>query len=362
MRWLFVIARNSSFTYKGRAVDVKQVGAELGVRYVLEGSVRKAAQRVRITAQLIDASTGAHVWAERFDGALDDIFGLQDQVTTSVLGALGPNLERAEIERAKRKPTESLDAYDYYLRGTACAHQGTRESMAEALQLLRRAIEIDPDYAAPHGLAAFCHLIRQFNGWSVNRAEDVAEVKRLAWRAAEPGKDDAVALSFGGLALGYFAGDLENGAAMIDRALVLNPNLAFAWYASGLVKSLLGDEPAAAIEHISRAIRLNPLDPFIYTIEAAMALAHFFHGTYDDASSWAAKALRENPRNPGALRIAAASNALAGRLEEARTALTRALELDPGMRISNLDARVGGFRPAAAAKYADALRKAGLAE
>jgi len=148
---------------------------------------------------------------------------------------------------------------------------------------------------------------------------------------------------------------------MIDR-VVLNPNLAFAWYASGLVKSLLGDEPAVAIEHISQAIRLNPLDPFVYTIEAAMALAHFFNGTYDESSSWALKALRNNPRNPGALRISAASNALAGRPEEARTALARALELDPGMRISNLDARVRGFRPAAAAKYADALRRAGLSE
>jgi TolB-like protein len=360
MRWLFVIARNSSFTYKGRNVDVKEVGQQLGVRYVLEGSVRKAANRVRITTQLIDASTGAHVWADRLDGTLDDIFDLQDKVTTSVLAELGPNLERAEIERAQRKPTESLDAYDYYLRGTACAHQGTRDSVTEALRLLGRAIEIDPDFAAPHGLAAFCYLIRQFNGWSTNRERDVAEVKQLAWRAAEVGKGDAVALSFGGLALGYFAGDLENGSALIDRALVLNPNLAFAWYASGLVKSLLGDEPEVAIEQISRAIQLNPLDPFIYTIQTAMALAHFFNGTYDEAASWAAKALRENPRNPGALRCAAASNALAGRPRDAREALTRALELDPDMRVSNLGDRIGGFRRLAAIKYADALRKAGL--
>jgi tetratricopeptide (TPR) repeat protein len=360
MRWLFVIARNSSFTYKGRAADVKEIGRELGVRYVLEGSVRKAAQRVRITTELIDATAGANVWAERFEGALDDIFDLQDQVTASVLGELGPNLQRAEIERAKRKPTESLDAYDYYLRGLACAHQATRDGLTEALRLLKRAIEIDPDFAAPHGLAAFCYIIRQFNGWTSDRAQDVAEVKRLAWRAAEVGKDDSVALSFGGLALGYFAGDLDNGAALIARALVLNPNLAFAWYASGLVRSLRGDEPKLAIEEISKAIRLNPLDPFMYTIQAAMALAHFFDGAYDEASSWAAKALSQNPRNPGALRISAASNALAGRFEEARASLARALEFDPGLRISNLDNRIGGFRPAAAAKYSDALRKAGL--
>lgn len=360
MRWLFVIARHSSFTYKGRTIDVKEVGRELGVGYVLEGSVRKAGQRVRITTQLIDASTAGHVWADRFDGALDDIFELQDQVTSGVLAALGPNLERAEIERARRKPTESLDAYDYYLRGLAASHRGTPEGVTEASRLLSRAIEIDPDFAAPYGWAAICLMIRQFNGWTRDRAQDMAEVRRLAWRAAEVGKDDANALAASGLALGYFAGDLENGAAHIDRALMLNPNFAFAWYASGVVKSMRGEEPKIAIEHIARAMRLNPLAPFMYTVESAMALAHFFDGAYDEASSWAAKSLRTNPRNLGALRIAAASNALAGRLAEAQEALKRALELDPEMRASNLAGRIGAYRPAVAQRFADALRKAGL--
>ena len=204
IRWLFVIARNSSFTYKGRAVDVKQVGRELGVRYVLEGSVRKAANRVRITGQLIDATTGAHLWAERFEGTLDDIFELQDQIAASVVGAIAPQLERAEIERAKRKPTESLDAYDYYLRGMANFHQGTREAIDEALPLFHKAIELDPDFASAYGMAAWCHFWRKLNGWMTDRAQEIAEGARLARRAVELGKDDAVALTRGGHALAPF--------------------------------------------------------------------------------------------------------------------------------------------------------------
>ncbi|MCI0429248.1 MAG: winged helix-turn-helix domain-containing protein, partial [Rhodospirillales bacterium] len=229
IRWLFVIARNSSFTYKGRAVDVKQVGRELGVGYVLEGSVRKAANRVRITGQLIDATTGAHLWAERFEGTLDDIFELQDQVATSVAGAIAPQLERAEIERAKRKPTESLDAYDYYLRGMANLHQGTREAIDAALPLFHAAIQLDPAFASAYGMAAWCHFWRKVNGWMTDRSQEVAEGARLARRAVELGRDDAVALTRGGHALAHLVGDLDGGIAFLDRALLLNPNLAAAW-------------------------------------------------------------------------------------------------------------------------------------
>jgi adenylate cyclase len=236
---LFVIARNTSFTYKGRAVDVKQVGRELGVRYVLEGSVRKAANKVRITAQLIDTAVGTHLWAHRFDGALEDIFALQDQVTASVVGAIAPKLEQAEIERAKRKPTESLDAYDYYLRGMASLYRWTEEGINDALRLFYRAIEIDPEFASAHGMAAWCYSFRKTNGWTIDRAQETAEVVRLAARAAETGKDDAVALSFAGFALGYVAGDAEAGAALVDRALVLNPNLAGAWTSSGSLRFCL---------------------------------------------------------------------------------------------------------------------------
>ena len=179
-RQLFVIARNSSFVYKGRAVDVKQVSRDLGVRYVLEGSVRKAANRIRITAQLIDASTGTHLWAERFDGGLEDIFDLQDQVTARVVGEIAPKLEQAEIERAKRKPTESLDAYNYFLRGMASVNQWTRAANDEALRLFYKAIELDPEFASAYGMAAWCYIWRKLNGWVVDRAQETSEGARLA--------------------------------------------------------------------------------------------------------------------------------------------------------------------------------------
>jgi TolB-like protein len=235
MRWLFVIARNSSFTYKGRTVDVKQVGRELGVRYALEGSVRKSANRVRITGQLIDAATGVHLSAERFDGDLEDIFDLQDRITASVVGAIAPKLEKAEIERARRKPTESLDAYDYFLRAMAKFYQWSRGSNDEAMQLFYKAIEIDCEFATAHAMAAWCYAWRKINGWMTDPAQEIAEGARLAWRAVELGKDDAVALARAGHALALLIGDLDSGAAYIDRALVLDPNLACGWYASGSI-------------------------------------------------------------------------------------------------------------------------------
>ena len=235
---LFVIARNSSFTYKGRAVDVKQVGRELGVRYVLEGSVRKAANRVRITGQLVDTATGAHLWADRFDGGLGDIFDLQDQVTESVVGAIAPAVEKAEIERAKRKPTESLDAYALYLRGLARFYQfANRQANDEALRLFNSAIELDPDFASAYGRAAACYVFAKSNGWISVTPNEIAEVTRLAQRAVELGKDDAIALAASGWALAYVVRDLEAGAGLIDRALVLNSNLAEAWFYGGWVKN-----------------------------------------------------------------------------------------------------------------------------
>ena len=294
IHWLFVIARNSSFTYKGRAVDVKQVGREFGVRYVLEGSVRKAANRVRITGQLIDATTGMHLWADHFEGSLDDIFELQDQVAERVVGAIMPTLERAEIERAKRKPTESLDAYDYYLRGMASFHQGTREPVSEALRMFTKAIELDPDFASAYAMAAWCYFWRKLNGWMDDRTQEVAEGTRLARRAVELGKDDAVALARSGTALHHFVGDLDGSIALLDRALVLNPNLASAWFLGGFLR-VWGGESDGAIEHFARAMRLSPLDPEMYRMQAGMALAHLFAGRFDTASSWAEKSFRDLP-------------------------------------------------------------------
>ena len=365
-RWLFVIARNSSFTYKGRAVDVKQVGRELGVRYVLEGGVRKSADRVRITAQLIDASTGAHLWADRFDGSLEGIFELQDQVTASVVGAIAPRLAQAEVERAKHKPTESLDAYDYFLRGIASLHSWTKESNDEALRLFNKAIELDPDFASAFGMASWCYARRKGSCWMIDRVQETAETARLARRAAELGWDDAVALAWAGFALAYVVHDVEVGAALIDRALQLNPNLAEAWHFSGWAKIYLG-EPEVAIEHLAHAMRLSPLDPIIFVVQMAVAFAHFFAGRYNDASSWAEKALaassprlQEKPGYYPALLIAAASNALAGRLEEARSALARSRQLNPAAHISNLKNQVPLRRSEDLARYAEGLRKAGL--
>jgi adenylate cyclase len=367
-RWLLVIARNSSFTYKGRAVDVKQVGRELGVRYVLEGGVRKAADRVRITAQLIDASNGAHLWADRFDGPLEDIFELQDQVTASVVGAIAPRLEQAEVERAKRKPTESLDAYDYYLRGIASLHSWTKESNDEALRLFTKAIELDPDFASAYGMAAWCYVRRKGSRWIIDRVQETAETARLARRAAELGWDDAVALAWGGFALAYVVHDVEVGAALIDRALQLNPNLAEAWHFSGWVRIYLG-EPEVAIEHLTHAMRLSPLDPLTFVAQMAIAFGYFFAGRYDDASTWAEKALatsppalRERPVYHPALLIAAASNSLAGRLEEASNAITRLRQLNPTPHIANLKNQIPLRRPEDLARYAEGLRKAGLTD
>jgi TolB-like protein len=360
-RHLFVIARNSSFSYKGRSIDVKQIGRELGVRYVLEGSVRKSGNRVRITGQLVDAATGAHLWADRFDGALEDIFDLQDQVTASVVGEIAPKLEQAEIERAKRKPTESLDAYDYFLRGLAAVHQWTREANNEALSHFYRAIELDPKFAPAYGVAARCYSARKAAGWVTDCDHEIAEAKRLARKAVELGRDDAVALCTAGLALGYVVGELDDAAAFTDRALVLNPNLAWAWHFSGILKALLG-EPEVAIEHIARAIRLSPHDPQIFGMHTATACAHFFAGRYAEALSFAQMAVREQPNYIIGTCMAAASSALLGRLAETQKAMAHLRKIDPALRISNLTELIPIRRAEDIAKWAEGMRKAGLPE
>jgi adenylate cyclase len=362
-RQLFVIARNSSFTYKGRAVDVKQVGRELGVRYVLEGSVRKAANRVRITGQLVDTSTGAHLWADRFDGGLGDIFDLQDQVTESVVGAIAPAVEKAEIERAKRKPTESLDAYTLYLRGLAGFYQfANRQAIDEALRLFNSAIELDPDFASAYGRAASCYAVAKINGWISGTPNEIAKVTRLAQRAVELGKDDAIALAASGYALAYVVRDLGVGPALIDRSLVRNSNSAEAWFYGGWVKTWLG-EPELAIERFARAMRLSPVDPLTMRMRSGTAYAHFLAGRYDQAASWAAMALQDNPDFQPGLRIDAASNAMAGRPEQAHKAMTRLRQLYPALRVSTLKDVQGPYRRAEdLLLMEEGLRQAGLPE
>jgi TolB-like protein len=360
-RQLFVIARNSSFTYKGKPVDVKQVGRELGVRYVLEGSVRKAANRVRITGQLIDAATGAHLWADRFDGALEDIFDLQDQIAASVVGAIAPKLEQAEIERATHKPTESLDAYDLYLRGLANVHQATKDANSEALRLFSEAIRLDPAFAAAHGMAAWCYAWRKMNGWFADRGVETAEASRLARRAVELGKDDAVALAMGGYTLAFSVREVEDGAAYTDQARLLNPNLATAWLLSGWVTMFLGDHEAA-MERGARAMRLSPRDPFAFVAYTLIGACHFFEGRYEEASSWAENGLRARPNWAAAARVVAASHALAGRTEQAQKAMARLRQLDSTFRVSHLKDLIPFRRPEDLARFEEGLRKAGLPE
>jgi tetratricopeptide (TPR) repeat protein len=318
---------------------------------------------VRITGQLVDTATGTHLWADRFDGGIGDIFELQDQVTESVVGAIAPAVENAEIERAKRKPTESLDAYALYLRGLARQYQfGSRQANDEALRLFKSAIELDPDFASAYARAASCYVWAKTNGWISVTANDIAEVTRLAQRAVEVGKDDAIALAAAGWALAHIVRDLELGAALIDRALVFNPNLAEAWFCGGWAKIWLG-EPEAAIERFARAMRLSPLDPWAIGMKIGTAHAHFFLGHCDEAASWAAMALQDNPDFQLGLRIAAASNAMAGRPEQAHKAMARLRQLNPALRVSTLKDMRGPYRRAEdLSRYEEGLRRAGLPE
>jgi TolB-like protein/class 3 adenylate cyclase len=355
--WLFVIARNSSFTYKGRAVRY------LGVRYVLEGSVRKAQSRVRITGQLIDTATGAHIWADRFDGVLDEIFDLQDEVASSVVAVIEPRLRHSEIERASRKPTESLDAYDHYLRALAEFHKYSAESMREAIALLKRGLAIDPSYAPAAAMIGLCRGTQRSRGWEAVPDAEIAEGVRLAAKAIDTGKDDPDVLWMGGFTIAYVAGERATAASVIARALTLNPNSAQAWSASGWV-SAWQNRPAPAIEAFQHALRLSPLDPLGWMFSGGIAFAHFIARRYDEAVEWADRSLREQPRFSNALRIRVASCAHLGHLDEAQKWLDRLLELQPGLTIARCKAFYAAMAmpPEIVASYEEGLRKAGLPE
>ena len=360
IRWLFVTARNSSFTYKGKSVDIKHVGRELGVRYVLEGSVRKANNRIRITGQLIDATSGNHIWAERFEGGFEDVFQLQDQVTESVVGAIAPKLEQAEIERSRRKPTENLQAYDYYLRGVSCLYKYSKEANEQGLKLFLKAVEIDPDFAAAFAQAANCYVQRKANSWSVDRKSDAQQAGLFARKALEQAKDDPIVLANSGMALAYVTGHLEEGAAYLKKATNLDANLALGWYYRGLTSIYLGE--AGAIEHFQQAIRLSPLDPRIFVSFNGLAYSYFFAGNYDEASVWADKAQRESPNHLFSHRIAMACQAMSGRVEEAREACSRVMKMDPTQRISNIRDRQPFRRDADVARLAEGFWIAGMPE
>jgi TolB-like protein/tetratricopeptide (TPR) repeat protein len=361
IRWLAVLAGNTTFAYKDRAIDVKQVGRELGVRYVFEGSVRQSRNRMRITSQLIDAATGAYIWAERFDSELADIFDLQDHVTMNVVRAIATKIEQAESECAKRKSAESFDVYDHLLRGMANFHRYTKEATSEALRLFRAAINLDPSFALPYGMAAWCYSHRFANRWTDRPSQEAAEATQLGRLAVELGHDDPLALCSGGWVLSHCGRDPDAGAVFIDRARALNPNLATAWWASGWVRIHLGD-PERAISHFAHAMRINPLDRLTFLMQTGTASAHFYAGRCGEASLWAERALREKPDSPLILRMAASNNALVGRLDRAQRFTARLREVDPTFRVSDIKDLVPFAQPLDVARFEDGMQKSGLPE
>jgi TolB-like protein len=332
---LFVISRNSSFTYKGKAADIKQISRELGVRYVLEGSVRKAGKRIRVTGQLIDASADAHIWADKFDSDLEDVFDLQDRLTSSVIGAISPQLERAEIERARRKPTESLQAYDYYMRSKFSIYQWTREGSDEALRMTKLAISLDPAFAVAYASGANIFGQKKGFGWIEDAAKERAESRRLAERAVQLDQDDPLVLAHAAQVYSYVLEEPETGSALAARAVALDPSLALARLWAGWAQVYLGNHDAA-IEQFSAAIRLSPIDPHLFVPQTGMAFAHFFAGRYDEGLSRATSAIQRQPNFPGAQRILMSSLAMAGRIADARRACDAVLQTDPTLRISGI--------------------------
>ncbi len=358
---LFVIARNSSYAYKGKSVDVKQTARELGVRYVLEGSVRKAGNRVRIAGQLIDSTTGAHIWGDHFDGTLDDIFEFQDRVAGVVVGAIEPRLRRAEAERAVRKPTASLDAYDLHLRAQAQAYKRTREGLAESIRLARLALELDPAFGPAIARIALSRgMQRQRNGIPPAGPE-VEEGIAMARQAIAAAGDDPWVLDFAGLALAQLAGDNDAALSAFDGAIALNPNFAIAFGHRAVVLAYL-NRPDEAIRSAHQAIRLSPLDPAMFSFCQALARAELAAGRYEAGLSWAEAALRENGGMP-ALRLKLSLCGYLGRHEEARACLSRVGEFHCEPTIAGImRALPKGVVPELAARVTEGLRRAGVPE
>ena len=356
---LFVIARNSSFTYKGRAVGVKQVGRELGVRYILEGSVRKAASRVRISGQLVRAEDGSHIWAERFDGELSDIFALQDEMTSSVVGAVVPSLQGAEIERARRKPPDNLDAYDLYLRALPEFYACTQERTDRALLLLDQALERDPNFIAAVILVENCWSLKANQGW-LPGPQTQSEVMRYARRAVQIDKDNAEALATLARRVSGIERNYQEAASLAERAVALNPNSAFAWRQAGWA-FIYAARPAMALEYLQRAVRLSPLDVRAEDSWAGIALALIQLERDEDAVAAARRATQGYPNSATGWRALCAALALAGQVSEARTTMQRLLLVDPSCTVATMTARQG-YCDTAKTRYFDGLRQAGLAE
>ena len=360
VKWFFVIARNSSFAYKGRAVDVKQVARELGVRYVLEGSVRKAGDRVRIAGQLIDAATGNHIWADRFDGTLEKVFELQDRITASVVGAIEPTIRLTEVERAKRKRPESLDAYDCVMQALPAVWSLEPDLKSASLALLERAMEIDPRYALPKALAAWCHAQQVTYHGTAKVDQERGEALRLAEEAARLDSDDPMVLTVLGAAY-TLARKFTPAAHLLEKALLLDPNSAWAWQRSGWLNLYL-DRPEVAIEHFNRGIRISPLDPLNFNAFFGIGGAHFSAARYDEAVASAQKAILMRPSAVFIYRLLAPALAHLGRIDEARQAVKALLQAYPDATIARIVETNPNTVPHFVDRYADGLRKAGLPE
>ena len=355
---LFVIARNSSFTFKGRAVDIKEVGRRLGVRYVLEGSVRKASGKVRITGQLIDAVTGAHIWADRFERDLTDVFALQDEVTLAVVSAIEPKMLQTEIEMATRRRPENLTAYDFYLRAMPQYYLATREGLAEAIRLAHRALELDPRFGSVAALAGVCHMLNVVLGYANDPQFDRKEAVRLVRLALSIDDGDPETLARAALISAFMVGDSEAEIEMADRAVALNPNSWITWNCRGHVYRIAG-LPEEAIRSFERAIRMSPVDPRLYMTLTGIGQALIELRRFDEAIVVGKKALRQNPSYVATYRCLASAFAHLGRDAEAHDAAARVLEIDPAFTISAFIARGGQSN---AKLLIEGLRKAGLPE
>ena len=333
IKWLFVISYNSTFVYKGRQVDVKLIGRELGVRYVLEGSVRKSGNHIRVTGQLIETETGTAIWADRYDGTLNEIFALQDVMTTNVIGAVEPTLRKVEVERAKRKRPENLDAYDLYLRALPFAATAMPDDAKKALVLLEKTIAIEPDYAAAHGFMAWCHEQLYLRGGL--QAETRSSALRHAQMAIRTGSDDAMALAMGGFVVGVVDHNYEIALVALDRAISLSPSSAIAFGFSSIIRAWKGDYEVA-IEHAKAGIKLSPLDPLIFLPYVGLAYAHYFTGDYADGAAAASRAASANPLFSVPCYLNAAALHRLGRDDEASTAARTLLTLQPSFTVSSL--------------------------
>jgi adenylate cyclase len=358
IKWLFVIARNSTFAYKGQSVDVKKVGRELGVRYVLEGSVRKAGDRVRITGQLIDAATGAHVWAERYDRKSDDIFALQDEITLSVVGAIEPSLRLAEVERAKRKRPDSLDAYDLVLQAIPDVYFRMPEQSKRALVLLEKAIALDPNYALAHAFAAECHHTLYLRGGM--HPDDRTASLHHAQIALTHGQDDALALTLAGFSMGMDGHDRAAAFAAFEGALAVSPSSALTYILGSVVLAFAG-EAERSVDWAERGLRLSPLDPWRSSALISLTLANLQRRRYDEALANARKSVQAAPGFSIPHVVLAAALAKLGQLEEAKTVAARLLELTPTYRYKRFLAGVN-CEPAFAASLGESLAAAGLPE